>query len=212
MLMTSNYLPALQRDNCKLITWPIVKLTPGGLRTADGIEHKLDAIIFATVFDVIGKTGTPFPVHGRNGRVLGDEWATGAYAYKSVSVSGYPNLFFTFGPNSGPGHNSALLYMESQIDYAVRGVKLILDNNLAMLDVREDRQAEYNEKLQRRLATTTWNSGCRSWYLTSDGFNPSMYPGFATQFVMQLRKVILRDYDVVKRQPVTASTDTYAHA
>jgi hypothetical protein len=102
--------------------------------------------------------------------------------------------------------------MESQIDYAVRGVKLILDNNLAMLDVREDRQAEYNEKLQRRLATTTWNSGCRSWYLTSDGFNPSMYPGFATQFVMQLRKVILRDYDVVKRQPVTASTDTYAHA
>src|SRR5690606_4288416 len=181
LLMSDDYYPALQRDNCKLITWPIARIAPDGIRTAEGIEHRADCIVFATGFDV-SKKGTPIPITGRDGRVLADEWRRGAFAYRSVTVSGYPNLFLTFGPNSGPGHNSALVYMESQIDYLVRAVRIILDRDLTMLDVRPDRQERYNAAIQRRLGATTWNSGCRSWYLTEDGFNPTMYPGFATQY------------------------------
>ncbi|MEU7141254.1 NAD(P)/FAD-dependent oxidoreductase [Nocardia sp. NPDC046473] len=196
LLMTDDYYPALQRDNCKLITWPIAKLSERGIRTAEGVEHQADCIVFATGFDV-SKTGTPIPVVGRDGRVLADEWSGGAYAYKSVAVSGYPNLFLTFGPNSGPGHNSALVYMEAQIDYVVSAVGTILEQDLRVLDVRKDRQDRYNAGMQRRLTSTTWNSGCRSWYLTEDGFNATMYPGFATQYVNQLRTVDLADYTVV---------------
>jgi len=194
MLISNDYYRALQRDNCKLVTWPIATLSPAGIRTADGIEHQVDAIVFATGFDV-AKTGTPFPVTGRGGRRLAEDWARGAYAYKSVSVSGYPNLFLTFGPNSGPGHNSALLYMESQIDYAVAGIRHLLAENLRWLDVRADLEADYNQRIQRRLARTTWNSGCRSWYLTDEGFNATMFPGFATQYTRQLAHFRHEDYD-----------------
>ena len=193
MLMTSDYYPALEKPNCKLITWPIATIAPSGIRTADGIEHEVDCIVFATGFDVC-KTGTPFPVAGLDGRKLADEWAGGAYAYKSVSVSGYPNLFLTFGPNSGPGHNSALLYMEAQIDYIVKAVRLIRTRGIPIFDVRKDRQDRYNAAIQRRLAATTWNSGCASWYLTDDGHNSTMFPGFATQFTRQLARVNLDDY------------------
>jgi len=193
MLMTSEYYPALQRDNCKLITWPIARLSPNGIRTADGIEHEVDCVVFATGFDIC-KTGTPFPIRGRGGRELAAEWSRGAKAYKSVSVSGYPNLFFTFGPNSGPGHNSALVYMEAQIDYAVQGIRLILDRGLSALDVKAGSQERYNQRMQQRLRRTTWNSGCKSWYLTEDGYNATMYPGFATQYARQLAKLDLTDY------------------
>ncbi|PXX60196.1 cation diffusion facilitator CzcD-associated flavoprotein CzcO [Nocardia tenerifensis] len=196
LLMTDDYYPALQRDNCKLITWPIATLSERGIRTAEGVEHQVDCIVFATGFDV-SKTGTPIPVTGRDGRVLAEEWSRGAYAYKSVAVSGYPNLFLTFGPNSGPGHNSALVYMEAQIDYLVSAIGTILEQDLRVLDVRKERQDRYNAGMQRRLTATTWNSGCRSWYLTEDGFNATMYPGFATQYVNQLRTVDLADYTVV---------------
>jgi cation diffusion facilitator CzcD-associated flavoprotein CzcO len=196
--MTDDYYPALQRDNCKLITWPIARISEHGIRTAEGIEHQADCIVFATGFDV-SKTGTPIPVAGRDGRILADEWARGAYAFKSVAVSGYPNLYFTFGPNSGPGHNSALVYMEAQIDYLVGAIGVILDRDLRMLDVRQDRQDRYNAAIQRKLSATTWNSGCRSWYLTEDGFNATMYPGFATQYVHQLRAVDLDDYLVIEQ-------------
>ncbi|MBF6467249.1 NAD(P)/FAD-dependent oxidoreductase [Nocardia beijingensis] len=198
LLMTDDYYPALQRDNCKLITWPIARISEHGIRTAEGIEHQADCIVFATGFDV-SKTGTPVPVIGRDDRNLAEEWSRGAYAYKSVAVSGYPNLFLTFGPNSGPGHNSALVYMEAQIDYLVGAIGIILDRDLRMLDVRRDRQDRYNAAIQRKLSATTWNSGCRSWYLTDDGFNATMYPGFATQYVHQLRAVDLDDYLVVEQ-------------
>lgn len=197
MLMTSDYYPALEKDNCKLITSPIARTSPNGIRTADGTEHEVDCIVFATGFDVC-KAGTPFPIAGLDGRKLADEWSRGMYAYKSISVSGYPNLFFTFGPNSGPGHNSALVYVEAEIDYIVKAVRLIRDRNLRSLDVRQDRQDDYNADIQQRLASTTWNSGCKSWYLTEDGHNCTMYPGFATQFTRQLARVDLDDYTVTQ--------------
>lgn len=193
VLASSDYYPALQKENCKLITWPIATISPQGIRTAEGVEHQVDCIVFATGFD-INKCGTPFPVTGVNGRVLAEEWSRGAQAYKSMNVSGYPNLFFILGPNSGPGHNSALVYMESQIGYAVQGVKTLLDKNLKALDVKPEVQKRYNKALQKRLAKTNWNSGCKSWYLTEDGYNATMYPGFATQYARQMQDFVLEDY------------------
>src|SRR5690625_1939454 len=205
LLMTSDYYPALQADNCTLVTWPIARLSPKGNRTVEGIEHQVDAIVFATGFDV-SNTGPPFPVTGLDDRDLASEWSRGAYAYRSVAVSGYPNLYFTFGPNSGPGHSSALVYMEAQIDYIVEAISKLLQFDWKSLDVRPEVQARYNKDIQRRLRSTTWNSGCQSWYLTEDGFNATMFPGFATQYVNQLKTVDLCDFKitaaVTSRDPV----------
>lgn len=208
MLISSDYYPALQQDNCKLIDWPIATMSPVGIRTSDGVEHHLDAIVFATGYDV-HLTGPPFPVHGLGGRSLQVEWQGGAQAYKSASAHGYPNLFFMSGPNSGPGHNSLLVYVEGQLDYAVRAITTILNNDLRYLDVRENVQAAHNARLQRRLTRTTWMSGCNSWYLTKDGFNASMYPGFATQYLRQMRNFEFSDYVVVARN---AGTRAAAHS
>ncbi|OZF26099.1 NAD(P)/FAD-dependent oxidoreductase [Rhodococcus sp. 14-2483-1-2] len=203
LLMTSAYYPALQKDNCTLVTWPIARISQKGIRTVEGIEHQFDAIVFATGFDV-SKAGTPIPITGRDGRVLAEEWSKGAYAYKSVAVSGYPNMYFTFGPNSGPGHSSALVYMEAQIDYIVDAIATAVNQNF-VLDVRAQVQADYNVELQKRLTKTTWNSGCSSWYLTEDGFNATMYPGFATQYIKQLDTVELPDYSVTAANVPTGS-------
>ena len=141
----------------------------------------------------------PFSIVGIDGRSLDEEWSSGAYAYKSVNVAGYPNLFFTFGPNSGPGQNSALMYMEAQIDYAVQAIRAMRRWNLKYLDVRENAQRSFNDALQKRLAKTTGNSECRTWYLTEDGFNATMYPRFATQYVKQMADVRFQDYHAVAR-------------
>ena len=154
--------------------------------------------MFATGFDV-HLQGPPFPVTGLGGRSLNAEWAHGAQAYKSVSAAGYPNLFFTTGPNSGPGHNSLLVYAEGQIGYIVRAVTTVLDRDLRYLDVRADAQARHNDAIQRRLRRTTWMTGCSSWYLTAEGFNAAMYPGFATQYLRQMGTFRSADHHLVER-------------
>jgi cation diffusion facilitator CzcD-associated flavoprotein CzcO len=208
MLVSSDYYPALQRDNCKLIDWPIATISPVGIRTSDGVEHHVDCLVFATGYDV-HLSGPPYRVTGIGGSSLHEEWKNGAQAYKSINAHGYPNLFFMTGPNSGPGHNSLLVYVEGQIDYAVRGITTILRDGLRYLDVREDVQRQYNRRIQKRLTKTTWMSGCSSWYLTKDGFNASMYPGFATQYLRQMRDFRIGDYDSVARDasaPAVTST------
>ena len=204
MLMSSDYYPALQRHNCKLIDWPIATMSPVGIRTSDGVEHHLDCVVFATGYDV-HLTGPPFGVTGIGGRSLSDDWAGGAQAYKGVNAHGYPNLFFMTGPNSGPGHNSLLVYVEGQLDYTVRAITTILRKGVRYLDVRADVQRRYNERIQKRLTKTTWMSGCNSWYLTADGFNAWMYPGFATQYLRQMRDFRLDDYLVASRVGADAS-------
>jgi cation diffusion facilitator CzcD-associated flavoprotein CzcO len=45
---TSRYYPALQADNCTLVTWPVYAVTERAVRTAEGIEHLADCIVLAT--------------------------------------------------------------------------------------------------------------------------------------------------------------------
>lgn len=44
-LKSDSYYAALQRKNCQLITWPIVKVTETAIQTIDGITHEIDLII-----------------------------------------------------------------------------------------------------------------------------------------------------------------------
>ncbi|MFH5208190.1 flavin-containing monooxygenase [Antrihabitans spumae] len=210
LIASSDFYPALQAENCKLITWPIARMSENGIRTAEGIEHQFDCIVFATGYDV-HLDGPPFAVTGRGGRTLKEKWHGHASAYKSAHTNGFPNLFFTNGPNSGPGHNSLLVYLEGQIDYAVRGIRTIVDQDLRYLDVREDVERKYNAQIQKRLKHTTWMTGCRSWYLTADGYNASMYPGFATQYLSQMRSFKAKDYLMVQRSAQPARPQV-AHA
>ena len=51
-------------------------------------------------------------------------------------------------------------------------------------------------------------SGCSSWYLAADGFNASMYPGFATQYLRQMRDFRFSDYTAHEKAAVPAVTST----
>ncbi|MFC4125093.1 NAD(P)/FAD-dependent oxidoreductase [Nocardia rhizosphaerae] len=42
-----SYYRTLRQPHCRLVTWPIARLAPLGVRTVDGIEHRVDTIVFA---------------------------------------------------------------------------------------------------------------------------------------------------------------------
>lgn len=43
------YYAALQRSNCKLITWPVIRITENGVYSLEGTEHHVDLVV--TTFD-----------------------------------------------------------------------------------------------------------------------------------------------------------------
>ncbi len=195
VLISNDYWSTFERDNVDLVTEPIEEIRSAGIATADGVVHSLDAIVFATGFDV-GLASTPFPVYGRAGTLLDDAWADGARAYKGMTVSGFPNWFILMGPNTGPGHTSVLVYTEAQIAYVVQAIQQMRARHLKFVDVKPEVIAEYNKGLQARMPRMAWASGCNSWYLNADGSNSALYPGFAAEYILRARHFEPEEYDL----------------
>jgi hypothetical protein len=115
-----------------------------------------------------------------------------------MSVSGFPNWFILMGPNTGPGHTSVLVYTEAQIAHTVAAIERLKNDGLRYLHVRQEVQDGYNEGLQGRMKHMVWSTGCNSWYLSPDGSNHSLYPGFAFEYVLRARRFRERDYELVR--------------
>lgn len=85
----NGYLEALCEDNVDVITDSIAEITPEGIKTADGKEHKVDIIVCATGFDVSWKPY--YPTIGRDGHSLAEDWKDVPSTYLSITVPNFPN-------------------------------------------------------------------------------------------------------------------------
>jgi len=203
ILFSNVYYPTLARPNVELVTERIAAATPAGLVTADGVERNVDAVIFATGFDVMG---VPVPTYGLDGVSLERAWRRGPEAYKGVTIAGFPNMFYLLGPNSGLGHNSVWLMAEAQADYAIACIKEVRARKDAYLTVRQEAMDAYNRELQKRFGGLVWAAACSSWYQDADSKIVALYPGTVRAYRRELAKVDWRHYDVVpKRRPLVTA-------
>ncbi|MFD3000627.1 flavin-containing monooxygenase [Pontibacter toksunensis] len=199
ILRSDNYYPTFNRQNVKLVTDRIERFTPEGILTADGTEHQLDAVVFGTGF-IAADIDFYTKILGRNGRNLVAEWKEkGAEAFLGTTVSGFPNLALILGPNTGLGHNSVVLMMEVQMNYIMQYIHYLEKNGKGLyLDVKEQEQLAYNERLLEKFKGTVWASGCRSWYVNKEGKNTTLYPRLVTAFKRQMRKFDPAAYHLVQ--------------
>jgi cation diffusion facilitator CzcD-associated flavoprotein CzcO len=198
-LKSDDYYPTFNRANVDLVTEAIERFTPGGIMTKDGKEHLVDAVVFATGFEA-AELNLYLKIVGLEGRNLIDEWkSTGAEAYLGTTVAGYPNLAFLLGPNTGLGHNSVLHMIESQMNYILQYIEYQEKNqDTTYLDLKQEVQKAYNERIQNQLKHTVWASGCKSWYINANGKNTTLYPQLTVTFRKQTRKFDPGIYEKIK--------------
>ena len=203
ILISNSYYPALDADNCDLVTDPIAKVTGDAVVTRDGTERPVDVLIVATGFYT---TDLPIAhrIRGRGGRLMADRFAeTGAAAYKGTTVPEFPNLFFVVGPNTGLGHSSMVFIIESQVQYIREALRTMRLHDYATVEPTEKAFAEWNADLQRRMGPTVWSSGgCSSWYLDEHGRNTTLWPRSTFAFRGLLRRFDVRSYTVTARPRV----------
>ncbi len=204
ILQSNDWYPALRLPHVDLVTSPVAGLQAEGVVTSDGRLHEVDTVILGTGFAAT-ELVAPMEVVGRGGRTLGEAWAGGAEAYLGTTVSGFPNLFVLYGPNTNLGHNSIILMIESQLRYLVDAVRRLQRGDVRWMDVRPEVQEAFNDDLQTRLGGTVFAGGCRSWYLTADGRNTQNWPGTTVSFRLRTRAVRWSDYRLEPaRQDVVA--------
>jgi cation diffusion facilitator CzcD-associated flavoprotein CzcO len=191
ILPSNDYYPAIAKDNVSLVTEKIIEFRPDAVVTADGAEHPVDTVILATGFHV---TDNPMlgKITGKDGQTLAAAFGS---SYLGTVVPGFPNYFQLTGANTGLGHSSMLLMIESQLTYIADGIAKTLAGDVTF-EVRSEVAAAYNAELQRKLPATVWGSGCSSWYLDSEGRNLTLWPGFTFDFRRRTREFLTSDFTI----------------
>lgn len=195
VLTSDDYYPAVARSNVTLVSDAVGRIEPGAVVAPSGRRFEVDAIVFATGFRST-ELLAPMELFGVGGQRLADVWRDGAFAYLGVRVSGFPNLFLVYGPNTNLGHNSILFMIESEVHYVVETLRAMRARGLAWTDVRVSAQQAFCDRLQARLGRTVWAEVERSWYKTAAGRITNNWVGSTTEYFLRTRRVDLDDYEL----------------
>ncbi|WKT51481.1 FAD/NAD(P)-binding domain superfamily [Fusarium oxysporum f. sp. vasinfectum] len=195
----SGYLESIHADNFSLTDKPATEITPDGVRVG-GQVIEADVIVLANGFETGGFL-KGIEVIGRNNENLHQHWERygGAEAYNTTSVSGFPNLFLLYGPNSGVGHTSAIIALENGINYSLRVVKPILDGKASIVDVKSEAESIWTDSMQTGVKSTVFYSGCTNWFVETKKngkrWNATVYPYSQASFWRRSLFPVWKDFD-----------------
>lgn len=193
ILRSDDFYPALTRDNVELVTEAITEITPRGLRTADGVEHEFDVIIYATGFKSHAFMGS-MRVSGRDGIDLHERWGNAPEAYLGITVDSFPNLFLVYGPNTNLNHNSVVSMLEAQHRYIAQAVQYIAGDETRVLEVDRAVVEKFNAHVQEELQNSAFSSECSSWYKNEDGRVINNWSGTVNEYRAHTAELQLDDY------------------
>jgi cation diffusion facilitator CzcD-associated flavoprotein CzcO len=175
VMVTDDWYPTLAKPNVSLITERAAEITPGGVRTHDGVEHPADALVLATGFKTHGFVA-PMEITGPGGRTLAEEWAGVPRAYLGLSVPGFPNMFLIYGPNTNGGSGSVIYTIEAGVRHVIAALRERERLRADRIEVRREAADAFDRELREALRGTVWHTGCTSWYVDQNGNDPNQWP------------------------------------
>ena len=211
ILLSDDFYPALTRPNTTVIPSGLAKIDGSTLIAQDGTAHEADVLVFATGFHAVDQPIAKH-IYGTDGRTLAEHWAGDPRALRGTTVAGFPNLLLIIGPNTALAHSSMVHIIESQLNYVIDYLRTLADSNVAALDVRPEAQERWCEEVERRMASTVWNTGgCVSWYLNDAGRNPTLWPASTLRFRRETKRVDPAEYTLVPPSSHPHSTPSHLH-
>jgi len=199
ILLSNHWYRALAKDHVDVVPG-VSEIAGNRVIASDGSSCEVDVIIYATGFEVsnlpVGEL-----IIGANGQTLEQQWAGSPQAYLGTMVENCPNLFLTLGPNLYT-YTSAFVIIEAQVKYITSAIKKARAKNIASIQVDSQTSAALNQKLQRALQGSVWNSGCSSYFIDSNGRNSVNWPWGMSALRRRLSHFKLRDYVVEEKLEV----------
>lgn len=177
-MVSDEYYGTFARPNVDLVTEKIIEITPEGMRTADGVHHDLDAIVWATGFHV--QESIPrFPDFRGPTLSLRDSYhRNGFAAYRGIAFAGLPNLFCVTGPNTALPHTSQFLAIEPTTKLIARTIAHMRDRGATRYTPTDKAQQSFVTRARKILSTRVWSTGnCNSYFISEDGTNTLVWPG-----------------------------------
>jgi cation diffusion facilitator CzcD-associated flavoprotein CzcO len=194
----NTYLATFNRDNVRLVTEPIDKITGSGVATNDGESHDVDVLILATGFKVLDVDTLTYEIRGTGGISLSEFWKENRLqAYEGVSLPGFPNFFTVCGPYGYNG-SSFFALIETQTHHIVRCLSQARRTGTTRVEVTDEANSRYFAEMMRKRHTQIfWQDSCalaNSYYFDSNGDVP-LRRASTLETMWRSRRFPLKDYE-----------------
>eukprot|EP00111_Clytia_hemisphaerica_P012422 TCONS_00036459-protein len=203
--ISNDYLKTFNRPNVHLITEPIQEITHDSIllknnQDASAKEVELDAIIYATGFDVLQSSTNMDIKNPNNGKSLSTIWGETPNAYMGIMPAGIPNFFMLFGPGTVLGHSSAIFMTECQIDFMMKTITRSIDNNCASVEVTQEMNEGYKSYVTEELKKVVYGTSpeCKGWYYNESGTNYTLWPASCLHYWWKTSQVNFEDFKTTK--------------
>ncbi|KIW30173.1 uncharacterized protein PV07_05935 [Cladophialophora immunda] len=197
----NGYLEALTQSNVRVVTDHIERIEERGIVLETGELLEVDVFICATGFDI--SFCPRFPLIGRGGVSLEDQWKQKPEAYLSLAAPNFPNYFMFLGPNAPIGHGSVLPIVEHAAKYIINVLRKAQTQGIKNLSPSAAAVRDFNDHVTEYMTRTAWSTGCRSWFKNGkiDGPVVALHPGSRIHWFHMLDHPRLEDFEIEYSSP-----------
>ncbi len=168
------YLPTFNRGNVTLVDIGeckgVERITARGI-VANGVEHEVDCIIYATGFELSSsfQHRMPYAVNGRGGRSLFDCWAEGRRTLHGHSTHGIPNWFFIGSSQVGLSVNYTSM-MDDQACLIAYILKQARDRGARVVEASAQGEAAWVKEIRDKASSAReFLEDCTPGYFNNEG-------------------------------------------
>jgi cation diffusion facilitator CzcD-associated flavoprotein CzcO len=146
-----------------LKTDSIKEIRPEGVLMESSTLYQIDVLILATGFDISTGSFDNIDIRSRNGMRLRDKWATQTKTYLGLSVNGFPNMLFPYGPQSPSNTCNGPVCAEIQGNWIVNALEFLRNSGKTRIEANAADETEYTELVAGMLKGSLFE-GTHSYY------------------------------------------------
>ena len=164
--LEQKYFEIFNQDNAEIINLretPIEEFVETGIKTSDGKTREFDVIALATGFDSITGGITQMNIRGIEGHTIEEKWKDGTYTQLGMTTSGFPNLFFTYGPQAPTAFATGPSSAEAQGSWIIECLRYMREHNINSIDATREAEVEWRKHVNE-VADKSLFPQADSWY------------------------------------------------
>ncbi|WP_019930687.1 NAD(P)/FAD-dependent oxidoreductase [Nocardia sp. BMG111209] len=174
-VFNDDYLPTFNLPNVTLVDVSeqkgVERITEKGV-VANGVEYEVDAIVFASGFEITTALERQLdikPIAGRGGQSLYEHWGKGFRTLHGVTAHGFPNYFATGFIQGGVTAATTLMF-EQQADHIAYIISQTVARGAKVVEPTEEAEEGWVQTVRTySIDNSQFTSECTPGYYNSEG-------------------------------------------
>ena len=126
---------------------PLKSFHEKGLLMADGTSYDFDTVVLATGFDSYTGSLTNMGLKNKDGVELADLWKEGINTYLGLTISGFPNLFMSYTPQSPTALSNGPTIIEAQVETIADMIRKLESEHATTIEPQREAEEQWKASL-----------------------------------------------------------------